>query len=201
MFYILNFQTHGFIPCNSADETITCILGLLKNGAHQSDLEVINGLVEEVRFDVNQFHTFCKNLALAEQSNLDALEPALEGEILIDSPEIEALKGEISNLRHELDGVMGYQDENELAPHISKLLFRRECELYAAQHGIQLDEKQLKEIETVYEYAEDKESLYVDEMVKVECNALSERIQLAEIRAEEAPSISKIMTKAPNREF
>lgn len=63
------------------------------------------------------------------------------------SPEVLALQGDISNLRHELDGIAGYPGEEELAPVIEKNLFIRECQLIAAMRGFRLDEQQLNALE------------------------------------------------------
>lgn len=53
------------------------------------------------------------------------------------NPEIKALRGEISNLRHELDGALIY--DSERAPKIEKCLAVRELELDAALEGVELN--------------------------------------------------------------
>lgn len=53
-----------------------------------------------------------------------------------ENPEIWALRGEISNLRHELDGALIY--DPDYAPTIEKCLAVRELELDAALKGVEL---------------------------------------------------------------
>lgn len=54
-----------------------------------------------------------------------------------ENPEIWALRGEISNLRHELDGALIY--DPDYAPTIEKCLVVRELELNAALEGVKLN--------------------------------------------------------------
>lgn len=248
MFYILDFVTHRFISCSNADEVFTRIQDLMKEGVHRSDLEIINGIGEEIRFDVDQFTSYCKTLSLTEQSDLKALDLAwekkgeqrdrpsikieigmvgtiknkegikksLQGKTFVvtqvdgngyitgtiegksgfyavlrddlenlsapvaardrifqdksiaewslegDPPDVEALKGEISNLRHELNGVIGREGDEELVPFLEKILFRRECELFAAENGLNLEERHLEKLEQIYNHAaEDEKVLYM----------------------------------------
>ncbi len=95
------------------------------------------------------------NLAYIDEDMMQSLKDHLPsvGDIVLstneqsysaeEAPEITALRMEISNLRHELDGVVGYDREGELAISIAKQLLTRECQLCAALKGVQLDEERL----------------------------------------------------------
>lgn len=124
------------------------------------------------------------NAGKAEQPEFDDMHYPEE------TPEVEALRGEISNLRHELKGVYGYAHEEELAPSIERRLLIRECQLCAALKGVKIDEARLEQLVTsadaFYEQAESAGSLeglleqngFFDEKMP-----LSERIKAASSRA------------------
>lgn len=114
-----------------------------------------------------------------------------------ETPEITALRGEISNLRHELKGVYGYAHEEEFAPAIERRLLIRECQLCAALKGVKIDEARLEQFVTsadaFYEQAERAGSL--EELLEQngffnEKVPLTDRIKEASSRAGQTSSAS-----------
>ena len=59
MFYLLNFKDHSFCSCENAAQVEAKIRSLMSSGCSKDSIEIINGMLDEVRLDVDQFRTLC----------------------------------------------------------------------------------------------------------------------------------------------
>jgi len=89
-------------------------------------INMVDELIDELEFDIDFQSLQSDEFEAMEQTLLEQKE----------NPEIWALRGEISNLRHELDSALIY--DPEYAPKIEKCLAIRELELNAALEGVKL---------------------------------------------------------------
>lgn len=94
--------------------------------------------LQSLSAEFNQVHPDSRTMLIFEDVVLKRMKDKS-----FDSPELEAIWGDICNLRHELDGVMGYPGEEELVPEIEKRLFVRECQMCAAMKGVDIDTPRL----------------------------------------------------------
>ena len=62
MFYVLNFSTHQFTSCDDLMAVDNFIRRALAEGCSKASLEILNGFMDEVRLDVDQFRTLCLDL-------------------------------------------------------------------------------------------------------------------------------------------
>lgn len=85
--------------------------------------------------DLDDYLEFDIDFQSIHKDEFEAIEQTLEEQKI--SPEIWALRGEISNLRHELEGALIHDPER--APKIEKCLAVRELELNAALEGVKLN--------------------------------------------------------------
>lgn len=85
--------------------------------------------------DLDEYMEFDIGFQPLQSDEFEAMEQTLLEQR--ENPEIWALRGEISNLRHELDGALIYDPER--APKIEKCLAVRELELNAALEGVELN--------------------------------------------------------------
>lgn len=55
MFYVLNFADHSFQTCAGTVEAVVAIQVLLQTGIDMSNLEIVNGFIDESRMSVPEF--------------------------------------------------------------------------------------------------------------------------------------------------
>lgn len=56
MFYVMRFDTHTFKSCNTDNDAIAALKELEAEGVPASEIEVINGFIDEARMSVDEFH-------------------------------------------------------------------------------------------------------------------------------------------------
>lgn len=79
MFYILNFDDHRFTTCNDASQAAERVSRLLAEGHSKDSIEIVNGLIDDVRLSVDQFQDLCK------EKGIPSLEPYQEPKPVINS--------------------------------------------------------------------------------------------------------------------
>lgn len=67
MYYILNFENREFVSCDNATETELKIRDLLEDGCSKDSLEIINGVFEDVRLNVDEFRKLAEDNGLFER--------------------------------------------------------------------------------------------------------------------------------------
>ena len=97
--------------------------------------------LQSLSAEFNQVHPDSRTMLLFEDVVLKRMKDKS-----IDPAKISALQSDISNLRHELNGVIGYPGEDEMVPEIEKRLFVRECQLCAAMKGVDIDTSRLESL-------------------------------------------------------
>ena len=71
MFYVLNFDDHRFTTCDNVSQAAEHISRLLAEGCSKDSIEIVNGLIDDVRLNVDQFRDLC------EEQGISVPEPSL----------------------------------------------------------------------------------------------------------------------------
>lgn len=71
MFYVLNFQTHAFISCNTLAQTAQKIRDLQNSGVHKDHLLIVNAFEEDTQLSVDEYWALEKSLRRAEEDTPD----------------------------------------------------------------------------------------------------------------------------------
>ena len=126
MFYLLNFENHEFISCNSVDVVEKRINSLLNSGVPIDSIEIINGFLEDARLDFNQFQKFCEiyNMGVTRDGVEEdsakmfsvASEAKEEGKFV---PMINMRSG-TSKIDERLDALSNYRKNEELMTRVAQ---------------------------------------------------------------------------------
>ena len=79
MFYVLNFDDHRFATCDNAPQAAEHISRMLAEGCSKDSIEIVNGFIDDVRLNVDQFRDLC------EEQGVSMPEPSYEPQPVINS--------------------------------------------------------------------------------------------------------------------
>ena len=81
MFYVLNFDDHRFTSCDDVTKAEALISRLLSEGCSKDSLEIINGLIDDVRLNVDQFWNLCMEQGVPISENLQESQPVFNSRL------------------------------------------------------------------------------------------------------------------------
>lgn len=109
-------------------------------GLPESD--IVNGNLASIREDFME--SLKDKLPFTAQKEVVSEPPA------ISEDELNAMRGNLCNLRHELDGMAGYDHPDHFVSYVELQYFKGECQLCAAECGVRLTEEQMGKLETMF---------------------------------------------------